>query len=157
MLFGTPNVRDLSLASINSTAENQRLKLSALICGLSAADNRSHSCAHFLSIAKLLTVLHKCHTHWCVGNCSVKPRCDGAIARCDPRGECGKKRSKTCKYEGKRTNARFNITVGSTCRACALSGSFGELLVLFIGADKSFSEMFTTYSHPLCSRPRQRA
>jgi len=73
------------------------------------------------------------------------------------RGECGKKKSKTCKYEGKRTNARFNITVGATCRACALGGSFGEFLVLFIIADKSFSEMFTTYSHPLCSRPRQRA
>ena len=136
MLFGTPNVSDLSFASINSTAENQRLKLSALICGLSAADNRCHSCAHFLSIAELLTVLHKCHTHWCVGNCSMKPRCDGAIARCDPPGERGKKKSKTCKYEGKRTNARSNITVGSTCRACALSGSFGELLVLFILADK---------------------
>ena len=121
MLFGTPNVRDLSFASINSTAENQRLKLSALICGLSAADNRCHSCAHCLSIAELLTVLHKCHTHWCVGNCSVKPRCNRAIARCDPRRECGKKRSKTCKYEGKRTNARFNISVGSTCRARARS------------------------------------
>ncbi|PYI98765.1 MAG: hypothetical protein DME98_03190 [Verrucomicrobia bacterium] len=66
----------------------------------------------------------------------MKPRCDGAIARCDPPGERGKKKSKTCKYEGKRTNARSNITVGSTCRACALSGSFGELLVLFILADK---------------------
>jgi hypothetical protein len=133
------------------------LKLSALICGLSAADNRCHSCAHFLSIAELLTVLHKCHTHWCAGNCSVKPRCDGAIARCDPPGECGKKESKTRKYERKRTNARFNITAGSTCRACALSGFFGELRVSFMFADKSFSEMFTTYSHSLCSRPRQRA
>jgi hypothetical protein len=67
------------------------------------------------------------------------------------RGNAEKKESKTCKYEGKRTNARSNITVGSTCRACALSGSFGELRVLFMLADKSFSEMFTTYSHPLCS------
>ena len=157
MLFGTPNVNDLSLASINSTPENQRLKLSELICGLSAADNRCHSCAHFLSIAELLTVLHKCHTHWRAGNCSVKPKCDGAIARCSPPGKCGKKKSKTCKYERKRTNARCNITVGSTCRASALSCSFDELLVLFILADESFSEMFTTYSHPLCSRPRQRA
>src|SRR5438093_100893 len=30
--------------------------------GLSAADNRCHSCAHLLSIANLLTVLHKCHS-----------------------------------------------------------------------------------------------
>jgi len=157
MLFGTPNVSDFSFASINSTAENQRLKLSALICGLSAADNRCHSCAHFLSIAKLLTVLHKCHTHQRPGNCSVKPRCDGAIARCDPPGQCEKRKTKTRKYEGKRTNARFNVTVGSTCRARAVSGSFGERRVLFMLADKSFSEMFTTYSHPPCSRPRQRA
>src|SRR6516164_10170637 len=121
MLFGTVSVIDFSFASINSTVENQRLKLSALICGLSAADNRCHSCAHFLSIRKLLTVLHKCHTHWRVGNCSVKPRCDRAIALCNLPGECGKKKSKTCKYEGKRTSARFNITVASTCRACALS------------------------------------
>ena len=157
MLFGTPSVSDLSLASINSTPENQRLKLSELICGFSAADNRCHSSAHFLSIAELLTVLHKCHTHWRAGNCSVKPRCDGAIARCSPPGECQKKESKRCKYEGKRTNARFNITVGSTCRACALSCSFDELLVLFILADESFSEMFTTYSHALCGCHRQRA
>lgn len=157
MLFGTPNVRDLSFASINSTAENQRLKLSALICGLSAADNCCQSCAHFLSIAKLLTVLHKCHTHWRVGNCPAKPRCDGASTRCDPPGKCRKKKSKTLKYEGKRTNARFGITAGSICRARAVGGSLGELRVSFMIADKSFSEMFTTYSHPLCFRPRQRA
>src|SRR5437773_11003068 len=62
MLFGTVSVMDLSFASTSSTLENQRLKLSALISGLSAADNRCHSSAHFLSIRKLLTVLHKCHT-----------------------------------------------------------------------------------------------
>src|SRR5215475_7041770 len=62
MLFGTVNVMDFSFASTSSTLENQRLKLSALISGLSAADSRCHSCAHFLSIRKLLTVLHKCHT-----------------------------------------------------------------------------------------------
>src|SRR5437764_12692477 len=54
MLFGTVSVIDFSFASTNSTVENQRLKLSALICGLRAADNRCHSCAHFLSIEKLV-------------------------------------------------------------------------------------------------------
>jgi hypothetical protein len=48
------SVIDLSFASSNSTAENQRLKLSALICGLRAADNRCHSCAHFLSIREVV-------------------------------------------------------------------------------------------------------
>src|SRR5579884_15352 len=62
MLLGTARVIDLSLASISSTEENQRLKLSALICGLSAADSRCHNCAHFLSIAELLTLLHNRHT-----------------------------------------------------------------------------------------------
>ena len=45
---------DFSFASASSTAENQRLKLSALICGLRAADNRCHSCAHFLSIGEVV-------------------------------------------------------------------------------------------------------
>ena len=54
MLFGTVSVIDFSFASTNSTAENQRLKLSALICGLRAADNRCHSCAHFLSIGEVV-------------------------------------------------------------------------------------------------------
>src|SRR5437868_15452218 len=62
MLLGTVSVIDLSFASTSSTVENQRLKLSGLISGLSAADNRCHNCAHLLSIRKLLTVLHKCHT-----------------------------------------------------------------------------------------------
>src|ERR1700748_1643325 len=50
MLFETVSFIDFSFASSNSTVENQRLKLSALICGLRAADNRCHSCAHFLSL-----------------------------------------------------------------------------------------------------------
>src|SRR6266496_3850131 len=58
MLFGTRRVSDLSFASTSSTAENQRLKLSALICGLSAADNCCHSCARRSS--SLLKVSQKC-------------------------------------------------------------------------------------------------
>src|SRR4029077_9606973 len=54
MLFGTVSVIDFSFASTSSTVENQRLKLSALICGLRAADNRCHSCAHFLSIREVV-------------------------------------------------------------------------------------------------------
>src|SRR6476646_4385388 len=54
MLFGTVSVIDFSFASTNSMVENQRLKLSALICGLRAADNRCHSCAHFLSIGEVV-------------------------------------------------------------------------------------------------------
>src|SRR4029077_19897387 len=54
MLFGTLSVMDFSFASTNSTAENQRLKLSALICGLRAVDNRCHSCAHFLTIREVV-------------------------------------------------------------------------------------------------------
>jgi hypothetical protein len=62
-----------------------------------------------------------------------------------------------CKYEGKGTGARFDLILVAICRACALARSFGEPWVLFILAGKSFSEMFTTYSHGRYSRPRQRA
>jgi hypothetical protein len=47
MLFGTRKVSVASVASINSTAENQRLKVSALTCGFKAAVNRCQSSAHF--------------------------------------------------------------------------------------------------------------
>jgi hypothetical protein len=43
MLFGTQKVSDLSLASTNSTAENQRLNESALTCDFNVSDNRCHS------------------------------------------------------------------------------------------------------------------
>jgi len=43
---------------------------------------------------------------------------------------------RTRKYEGKQTDSPVKVIVVSTCRACPLSCSFGELLVLFILADK---------------------
>src|SRR6058998_2953559 len=43
---------------------------------------------------------------------------------------------RTRKYEGKQTDSPVKVIVASTCRACPLSCSFGELLVLFILADK---------------------
>jgi hypothetical protein len=65
--------------------------------------------------------------------------------------------AKTCEYEGKRADARNNIAFVSTCRMCTAACCFGELFVFFILAGKTFSEVFTTYSHALCSRLRQRA
>src|ERR1051326_8072003 len=62
-MFGTPRVSVFSLASTNSTAENQRLKLSTLIWGLSAVDNRCHNCPHFLSIPKLVNSVTQL-PHW---------------------------------------------------------------------------------------------
>src|SRR5438445_12319100 len=100
MLFGTPNVRDFSLASTNSTAENQRLKLSALICGLSAADNRCQSCAHFLSIADLLTVLHKCHTGWRHGKSPTKTNKRWGYSPAKAGLEKSKKNVKNAKKKG---------------------------------------------------------
>jgi hypothetical protein len=70
---------------------------------------------------------------------------------------CGKKMPRTRKYEGKRPVMRWPITsiaVRDECVAISFSGGFLPLLIL---AGKSFSEMFTTYSHALCSLPRQRA
>ncbi|PYK08668.1 MAG: hypothetical protein DME61_09090 [Verrucomicrobia bacterium] len=64
---------------------------------------------------------------------------------------------KARKYEGKQTDAHFNVSLAAACRAHVVDRSFGELPVLFILAAKSFSKIFTTYSHALCSRPRQRA
>jgi hypothetical protein len=54
------------------------------------------------------------------------------------------------KYEGKSSVARFNAALGATCRWCAVNRLLGEASMLFILAAKSFSEMFTTYSHALC-------
>ena len=65
---------DFSFASTNSTVENQRLKLSALICGLRAADNRCHSCAHFLSIREVVnSVTETPHGPVAVGNRPQQP------------------------------------------------------------------------------------
>src|SRR5947207_15972824 len=94
MLFGTRRVSDLSFASTSSTAENQRLKLSELICGLSAADNRCHSCVHFLSIADLLTVLHNRHTRRYCGKLSAKT---GATLSRSPTQSAGEMRKKNVK------------------------------------------------------------
>jgi hypothetical protein len=74
----------------------------------------------------------------------------GAIPQRDPQVKCQTKMSKTCKYEGKRPDARFNLTLAATCRACAANRLLRELSILLILAAKSFSEMFTTYSHALC-------
>jgi len=54
------------------------------------------------------------------------------------------------KYEGKSSVARFNAPLGAICRWCAVNRLLGEASMLFILAAKSFSEMFTTYSHALC-------
>src|SRR5712671_313017 len=50
MLLGTTKVSSSSVAFVSSTAENQRLKVSALTCGLSAADNFSQRALHLSSI-----------------------------------------------------------------------------------------------------------
>jgi len=54
MLLGTTKVSSSSWPSLVSTAENQRLKVSALTCGLSAADNFSQRALQ-LSSYNLLT------------------------------------------------------------------------------------------------------
>ena len=74
----------------------------------------------------------------------------GAIPQRDSQVKCQTKMSKTCKYEGKRPGARFNLTLGTTCRTCAVNRLLREPSMLLILAAKSFSEMFTTYSHALC-------
>src|SRR5437762_14018161 len=68
MLFGTRKLSVLSVAPTNSTAENQRLKVSGLTWGFSAADNFCQSWLHFSSIGDLLTVLHNRHTGDCTRN-----------------------------------------------------------------------------------------
>src|SRR6267143_465627 len=65
MLFGTRKLSVLSVAPTNSTAENQRLKVSGLTWGFSAADNFCQSWVHFSSIGDLLTVLHNRHKGGC--------------------------------------------------------------------------------------------
>src|SRR5258707_12826373 len=73
MLFGTRKLSVLSVAPTNSTAENQRLKVSGLTWGFSAADNFCQSWLHFSSIGDLLTVLHNRHTGGCTGDSELGP------------------------------------------------------------------------------------
>src|ERR671936_1576903 len=56
MLFGTRNVSCVSVVSTRSTAENQRLKVSALTCGLRAAASRCQSSAHLSFIGVINSV-----------------------------------------------------------------------------------------------------
>ncbi len=73
MLFGTRKLSVLSVAPTNSTAENQRLKVSGLTWGFSAADNFCQSWLHFSSIGDLLTVLHNRHTGGCTRDSELGP------------------------------------------------------------------------------------
>ena len=50
MLFGTKSVISSSVAPVNFTAENQRLKVSALTWGLRAAASFAQSWEHFSSM-----------------------------------------------------------------------------------------------------------
>ncbi|PYJ24104.1 MAG: hypothetical protein DME99_00480 [Verrucomicrobia bacterium] len=62
-----------------------------------------------------------------------------------------KKTSENRKYEGKRTAACSNGQLVAASRTCTFNCSAGELLISLILVARSFSEMFTTYSHALCS------
>jgi hypothetical protein len=64
---------------------------------------------------------------------------------------------KTRKYEGKLTVALSTTSGSAICGVCQGNLFPEELPLSFILAGKSFSEMFTTYSHAPYSRPRQRA
>src|SRR6266516_1804038 len=120
MLFGTRKVSDLSLASTSSTAENQRLKVSALTCGFNAGENRS----------------------------SRRTRCRGDPS-CDGQRKCREKPLKTPKCEGKILWARCNTRRSAARSTSELSLFSGEVKASFILTARSFSEMFTSYSHPL--------
>jgi hypothetical protein len=53
------------------------------------------------------------------------------------------------KYEGKQTAQSFSDPLYASRQTCVFDRCSGELAVSFILAAKSFSEMFTTYSHAL--------
>ena len=80
MLFGTRKVNSFSSALINSSAANQRLKVSLLTCGFRAADNFCQSSAHLLSIL-VNTVTQLPHGQLSRGNGS---RLGSAIRRHQP-------------------------------------------------------------------------
>ena len=61
------------------------------------------------------------------------------------------------KYEGKLANTRLDVVLSAPRHVSAANCRFGGTSLLFILAGKSFSDIFTTYSHALYSRPRQRA
>jgi hypothetical protein len=69
----------------------------------------------------------------------------------------GKKLPKTSKYEAKRLAASLKAFRLSISREWAFHDWIEQLSTLFILTTGNFSEVFTSYSHALCCRPRQRA
>src|SRR5581483_3020277 len=130
MLFGTRSVSDFSFASTSSTAENQRLKLSELICGLSAADNCCHNWVQFLSIAELLTVLHNRHSRCYWGKSSEENRAALTRLPCHSTGEKRKKRGKSAQIRGKRALVALRGSVAGIQADSSRPWSFREVFRL---------------------------
>jgi len=85
-----------------------------------------------------------------MANCLKRPARNGADLKGRALEKSAGKTLKTRKYEGKLRIACFNAALAATCCARVVNRALGELSMLFILAGKSFSEMFTTYSHGFC-------
>src|SRR2546421_12458823 len=114
MLFGTRNLSVLSVAPTNSTAENQRLKVSGLTWGFRAADNFCQSWVHFSSIGDLLTVLHNRHKGGCQRDFGLGTKETFSERRIPPKHQKTRKSVKNGKIRGEiRTQFVGNETLRS--------------------------------------------
>jgi hypothetical protein len=92
-----------------------------------------------------------------VGNCPQQLANNRAASLNDSEINSAKKLSKTRKYEGKRFELASSGWFSRSARAAEINRSVEELSVFLIVAAGRLSNMFTTYSHTLCGRPRQLA
>jgi hypothetical protein len=92
-----------------------------------------------------------------VGNRPQQPANNLAAPHCDSEVNGSKKLSKRRKYEGKCLEPSRGVCVLRDFPEATINRSVEEFSLLFILAAESFSNMFTTYSHTLYGRPRQRA
>jgi hypothetical protein len=92
-----------------------------------------------------------------VGNCPQQPAEDRAAPHSDSEINSRKKVSKRREYEGKFLDVLWSAFSRQSLRPADSNRSVEEFSLLFILAAGRFSNMFTTYSHTLCGRPRQLA
>jgi hypothetical protein len=92
-----------------------------------------------------------------MGNRWHEPGDNRAAPQSDFEINNSKKVPKRRKYEGKWLRESCSVSSSRNSHALAVNRSVEGLSLLFILAVRSFSNMFTTYSHMFCSCPRQLA
>ena len=146
MLLGTRNVSESFVALTSCTAENQRLNVSALTCGLRAADTFCHSCEHFSSMPNLLTGLSDGNVTRIGSDFALRNEAsDDEQSTTASGADAGKNSVNFAKYEGKIESVGEGTLSSVACFAVENPGMIGKASVMIIFLRKSFSELSTSY------------